>query len=138
MPKFLATVKLEQYLKVFQAKWAIKQQEKAIKDMRRATSLSLKASRLRARAEKLQTRADALVNKANLTALSRGLYITNPLAPVMMQPPPAIAAQGATSPVTPPVPGQVINISAPKPEEVSLGDSTKNNYLPQPQTENNY
>ena len=93
----------------------IKQQENAIKDMRKATNLSLKAAKLRTRAEKLQTKADILVNKANQQALSRGLYITNPLSPVMMQPPPS--AQTAKNPA--PIPGQNINIVLPRQEEVS-------------------
>jgi hypothetical protein len=97
----------------------IKMQEDAIQNMRKATNLSLKAARLRAKAEKMQHKADVLVNKANLAALSRGLYVTNPLAPVMMQPPPSVAVQPSTSPVTPPVPGEPINISIPKQQEVS-------------------
>ncbi len=114
----------------------IKMQEDAIKNMRRATKLSLRASKMRAKAEKLQNKADSLVNKANLAALSRGLYITNPLAPVMMLPPPQLSAEGASSP---PVPGQSIkvNVSIPKSEEVSL-QGQKNNYAPEPSTENNY
>ena len=91
----------------------IKQQENAIESMRKATRLSLKAAKLRAKAEQLQAKADILVNKANQQALSRGLYITNPLSPVMMQPPPS--AQTAKAPV----PGQNINIVLPKTEEVS-------------------
>ncbi|MBI3590943.1 MAG: hypothetical protein HY094_06145 [Candidatus Melainabacteria bacterium] len=109
----------------------IRMQEEAIQNMRRATKLSLRAARLRAKAERMQNKADALVNKANLAALSRGLYITNPLAPVMMQPPPEVAAQPATSPVTPPVPGQPINVTIPQPQEVSE-NSNNNNYLPSP------
>ena len=94
---------------------SIKQQENAIKDMRKATNLSLKAAKLRARAEKLQTKADILVNKANQQALSRGLYITNPLSPMMMQPPPS----AQTAKTSAPVPGQNINIVLPRQEEVS-------------------
>ena len=117
----------------------IKMQEDAIENMRKATKLSLKASKLRAKAEKLQNKADALVNKANLTALSRGLYITNPLAPVMMQPPPAISAEPQNSPVTPPVPGQQINITIPKPEEVSYNkDAFNDANLPQAPDVENY
>ncbi len=96
----------------------IRQQENAIQDMRKATRLSLKAAKLRAQAEKLQSKADILVGKANQQALSRGLYITNPLGPVMMQPPPA-ADQTAQAPSFVPVPGQAINIVIPKQEEVS-------------------
>lgn len=95
----------------------IRQQESAIEDMRKATRLSLKAAQLRTKAEKLQSRADLLVNKANQQALSRGLYITNPLAPVKMQSPPT--AQTAKAPTLVPVPGQPINIIVPKQEEVS-------------------
>ena len=94
---------------------AIRQQENAIEDMRKATRLSLKAAALRAKAEKLQTRADILINKANQQALSRGLYITNPLGPLMMQPPPQAAQQTAKAPM----PGQPINLIFPKQEEVS-------------------
>ncbi len=108
----------------------IKQQENAIGNMRKATKLSLKAARLRARAEKLQSRADLLVNKANQTALSRGLYITNPLAPVMMQPPPDVS-KTAKAPSFVPVPGQAINIVIPKQEEVSY-DQNGNSTLPEP------
>ena len=97
----------------------IKQQENAIEDMRKATRLSLKAARLRAKAERLQTKSDQLVNKANQAALSRGLYITNPMAPVMMQAPPAAQAVQAKVPSFVPVPGQPINIIVPKQEEVS-------------------
>ena len=96
----------------------IRQQENAIQDMRKATRLSLKAAKLRAQAEKLQSKADILVSKANQQALSRGLYITNPLGPVMMQPPPA-ADQTARAPSFVPVPGQPINIVIPRQEEVS-------------------
>lgn len=96
----------------------IRQQEDAIQNMRRATRLGLKAASLRAKAEKLQNKADLLVNKANQQALSRGLYITNPLAPVKMQPPPV-----AKAPSFVPVPGQPINIIVPKQEEVSEGDA---------------
>lgn len=97
----------------------IKMQEQAIENMRKATKLSLKAAQLRAKSERMQHRADVLVNKATLSALSRGLYITNPLAPVMMQPPPEVATGPARSPVAPPVPGEPINISIPEQEEVS-------------------
>ena len=93
----------------------IQQQEDAIKDMRKATKLSLKAAKLRAKAESLQAKADALVNKANQQALSRGLYITNPVAPVMMEPPPQAANPS-------PVPGQPINIFIPRQDEVSTND----------------
>ena len=110
----------------------IRMQEDAIKNMRRATKLSLKASRLRARAERMQMKADSLVNKANLAALSRGLYITNPLAPLMMQPPPAVGVQASISPVTPPVPGEPINVTVPREEEVS------NAHLPSPPVVDNY
>ncbi len=93
----------------------IKQQEIAIEDMRKATRLSLKAAKLRAKAEKLQTKADLLVNKANQQALSRGVYITSPLSPVMMQAPPVAEQPRETAPV----PGNAINIVLPKQEEVS-------------------
>lgn len=112
----------------------IKQQEDAIQNMKKATRLSLKAANLRARAEKLQTKADMLVTKANQQALSKGLYITNPLGTVMMQPPPAAQEQTAKVPSFVPVPGQAINIVIPKQEEVSQnsgGDSeppTLNNF----------
>ena len=98
----------------------IKQQENAIENMRKATRLSLKAANLRAKAEKLQTRADMLVTKANQQALSRGLYITNPLGGIMMQAPPV-----AEQPKEPaPVPGNAINIVLPKNnEEVSENNS---------------
>ena len=100
----------------------IKQQEDAIQNMRRATRLTLKAAQLRAKAEKLQNRADSLVTKANQQALSRGLYITNPMAPVMMQPPPGVnTTETAKAPSILPVPGQPINIIVPKQEEVSYG-----------------
>ena len=98
----------------------IKQQEDAIQNMRKATRLSLKAANLRAKAEKLQTKADMLVNKANQQALSRGLYITNPLGSIMMQPPP-VAEQPKESA---PVPGNAINIVLPKQEEVSQNNSS--------------
>lgn len=97
----------------------IRMQESAIENMRKATKLSFKAAKLRAKAERMQHKADILVNKANLSALSRGLYITNPLAPIMTEPPPAVASKPAASPVTPPVPGEPINISIPKEEEIS-------------------
>ena len=97
---------------------SIRLQEAAIKDMRKATKLSLKASNLRARAEKLQAKADLLVNKANQQALSRGLYITSPLSPVMMQPP--LQDQTAKAPV----PGHNINIVLPRQEEVSENTDT--------------
>ena len=108
----------------------IKAQEDAIGDMRKATNLSLKAARLRAKAEKLQSRADLLVNKANQQALSRGLYITNPLAPVKMQSPPQ--AQQAKAPTIIPVPGQPVNIIIPKQEEVSYEDSNGSESPPVP------
>lgn len=107
----------------------VKQQENAIENMRKATRLSLKAAKLRARAEKLQSKADMLVGKANQAALSRGLYITNPLAPVMMQPPPE-ASKAAQAPSFVPVPGQAINIVIPKQEEVSYDQN--GNTLPEP------
>ncbi|MBI2995473.1 MAG: hypothetical protein HYY52_02035 [Candidatus Melainabacteria bacterium] len=106
----------------------IRMQENAIENMRKATRLSLKASKLRAKAERLQNKADVLVNKANLAALSRGLYITNPLTPVMSPPPPEVTSQVVSSPVSPPVPGQPINVAIPRGEEVSYimdsGDGT--------------
>ena len=109
----------------------IKSQEDAIQDMRKATRLSLKAARLRTQAEKLQARADLLVNKANQQALSRGLYITNPLAPVMMQAPPV--QQEAKAQTVIPVPGQPVNIIIPKQEEVSFeGSSDGSNSPPVP------
>ena len=98
----------------------IRMQEEAIKNMRKATKLSLNAAKLRAKAEKMQTKADLLVNKANLSALSRGLYITNPLAPVMAQPPPQIVSKPTTTPITPPVPGEPIGVTIPIDEEVSF------------------
>ena len=125
----------------------IKEQEKAIKDMRKATKLSLKAAGLRAKAEKLQIKADVLVNKANQTALSRGLYITKPTAPIMMQPPPGVDSasaqveappeniQSAQKPTFVPLPGQPINIIVPKQEEVSYQSDS---YLPTPPAVNNY
>ena len=118
----------------------IRMQAEAIQNMRKATKLSLRAARLRAKAERMQNKADGLVNKANLAALSRGLYITNPLAPVMMQPPPEVAVQSATSPVTPPVPGQPINTAIPKPQEVSYQENpnNNNNYLPNPPSGNDF
>ncbi|OGI19011.1 MAG: hypothetical protein A3B68_07340 [Candidatus Melainabacteria bacterium RIFCSPHIGHO2_02_FULL_34_12] len=108
----------------------VKQQEDAIKNMKTATKLSLRAAKLRTKAEKLQTKADILVNKASQTAISRGLYITNPMAPVMMQPPPQ--QQTVKAPSFVPVPGQAINIIVPKQEEVSLGQDQNQNYLPPP------
>ena len=104
----------------------IRQQEHAIEDMRKATKLSLRAAKLRAKAEKLQSKSDLLVNKANQVALSRGLYITNPMAPVMMQPPPAPnpESQTAKAPAFIPVPGQPINIIVPKQEEVSYQENS--------------
>ncbi len=93
----------------------IQQQEDAIQSMRKATRLSLKAASLRAKAEKLQTKADILVTKANQQALSKGLYITNPLGQIMMQAPP-VANQAQEQA---PVPGNAINIVFPKQEEVS-------------------
>ena len=95
----------------------IRQQENAIQDMRKATRLSLKAARLRAQAEKLQTKADILVTKANQQALSRGLYITNPLGSIMMQAPPVAAKDSL-------VPGSAINIVLPKQEQVSENDNS--------------
>ena len=111
----------------------IKAQEDAIESMKKATKLSLRAAKLRAKAEKLQTKADVLVNKANQTALSRGLYITGPNAPVMNQPPQLTApAQTAIAPSFVPVPGQPINIIVPKQEEVSYQENTGDNLLPPP------
>ena len=107
----------------------IQQQEDAIQNMRKATRLSLKAASLRAKAEKLQTKADILVTKANQQALSKGLYITNPLGGIKMQAPPV-----AEQPKEPaPVPGNAINIVLPKNnEEVSENSSppvpTLNNF----------
>lgn len=114
----------------------IRQQETAIQDIKKATRLSLKAAKLRANAEKLQTKADILVTRANQQALSKGLYITNPLGPVMMQAPPAATAQDQTAkaPSFVPVPGQPINIIIPKQEEVSQ-NSVDN---PEPPTLNNF
>lgn len=115
----------------------IKQQETAIENMRKATKLSLKAAKLRAKAEKLQAKSDSLVTKAHQVALSRGLYVSNPLTPdgapagssVMAQPPPAVinsamgpsnnSNQTASAPSFVPVPGQAINIIVPKDQEVS-------------------
>ena len=108
----------------------IRMQEKAIENMRKATKLSLRAAQLRAKSERMQHKADVLVNKATLSALSRGLYITNPLAPVMMQPPPEVATGPAMSPVAPPVPGEPINISIPEQEEVSYEQNTGNPPVP--------
>ena len=93
----------------------IKQQENAIQNMRKETRISLKAANLRAKAEKLQTKADILVTKANQQALSKGLYITNPLGGIMMQAP-TVAEQPKESA---PVPGNAVNITCPKQEEVS-------------------
>ena len=107
----------------------IKQQENAIQNMKKATRLSLKAANLRAKAEKLQTKADMLVTKANQQALSKGLYITNPLGQIMMQAPP-VAEQPKESA---PVPGNAINIMLPKNEEVS-----QNNTSPPVPTLNNF
>ena len=107
----------------------IKQQEDAIQNMKKATRLSLKAANLRAKAEKLQTKADMLVTKANQQALSKGLYITNPLGQIMMQAPP-VAEQPKESA---PVPGNAINIMLPKNEEVS-----QNNTSPPVPTLNNF
>ena len=107
----------------------IQQQEDAIQNMRKATRLSLKAASLRAKAEKLQTKADILVTKANQQALSKGLYITNPLGGIMMQAPP-IAEQPKESA---PVPGNAINIVLPKNEDVS-----ENNNSPPVPTLNNF
>ena len=112
----------------------VKQQEDAIRDMKRATRLSLRAAKLRAKAERLQTKADMLVNKANKEALTHGLYITNPLSPVMMQPPqaPQQESQTAKAPSIVPVPGQPINIIIPKQEEVSLKEDEASDTLPEP------
>lgn len=117
----------------------IKMQEEAIENMRKATNLSLKAARLRTKAERLQHKADVLVNKANLAALSRGLYITNPLAPVKMDPPP-VAIEPATTPVSPPVPGKPINISIPKEQErvVYKQEANGDDMLPEPPATNDF
>ena len=115
----------------------VKMQERAIKDMRKATRLSLKASNLRAKAERLQNTADALIGKANQHAISRGLYITNPMAPVKMQPPPEAIEQTAKVPI----PGQPINIILPKQEEVSLKQnesSSNDGYIQSPPFLNNF
>lgn len=106
----------------------IQQQENAIKDLKKATKLSLRAAKLRANAEKLQSRADILVNKANQQALSRGLYITNPLSPVMMQPPPVAKSESASATSIVPVPGQPVNIIVPRNEEVSFEEDSSSNY----------
>lgn len=115
------------------------QQEKAMESMRKAARLSLRASKLRSKAERLQNKADSLVVKANQQALSRGLYITNPLLPVKMQTPPAVE-RTAEKPSFVPVPGQSINIIAPKAEEVSYGnrEQASDDYLPDPPTVNNF
>lgn len=109
----------------------VRQQENAIEDMRKATKLSLKASKLRAKAEKLQTRADLLVNKATQVAITRGLYITNPMAPVMMQPPPSAPSKTASATSVVPIPGQPINIIVPKQEEITY-DQGSGGVLPEP------
>lgn len=108
----------------------IRQQESAIVDMRKATKLALRAAKLRAKAEKLQNKADMLVNRANQQALSRGLYVTNPLAPVMMEPPPGIDETAKAASIVP-VPGQPINIIVPRQEDVSYNEENENN-APQP------
>lgn len=116
------------------------QQEKALEQMRKAAKLSLRASKLRAKAERLQTKADSLVVKANQQALTRGLYITNPLLPVKMQTPPA-ADKTAEKPSFVPVPGQSINIIAPRQQEVSYENkdqASSDDYLPDPPTVNNF
>ncbi len=122
-----------------------RQQESALENMRKAAKLSLKAAKLRSRAEKLQTKADSLVEKASHQAVSRGLYITNPLLPVNMQKPPS-AEQTAKKPTFVPVPGQSINIIAPKANEVSYSNNqeqgnsqeSSEEYLPDPPTVNNF
>ena len=111
----------------------IKMQEEAIENMRKATNLSLKAARLRAKAERLQHKADVLVNKANLAALSRGLYITNPLAPAVMTEPPPVVVESSKTPVSPPVPGSPINIAIPKEQErVVYKQEGDSDTLPEP------
>lgn len=121
--------------KLIQAKGSyktVKEQESAIKNLRKATRLSLKAAGLRARAEKLQARADTLVQKANQTALSRGLYINNPAVQTKDQAPPSLApVKSAKAPTFVPVPGQPINIIVPKQEEVTY-DQGNEGYLPEP------
>ncbi len=116
----------------------VRQQENAIEDMRKATKLSLKAAKLRANAEKLQSRADLLVNKATNVAVSRGLYITNPMAPVMMQPPPTAQVKTASVTSVVPIPGQPINIIVPKQEEVSYDQGSDFGILPEPSTSNDF
>ncbi len=116
------------------------QQEDAIKNMRKAAKLSLRAASLRSKAEKMQTKADTLMNKAGQQAVTRGLYITNPLSPLMMQPPPSVAKSN-DKPSFVPVPGQSINIIAPKAEQVSYDgndQSQQEEYLPEPPTLNNF
>ena len=118
----------EKFLRAKGSYSTVKEQERAIKDLKKAIKLNLRASTLRSKAEKLQTKADGLVNKANQQALSRGLYITNPLVPMMMQPPPS-AQQRTASGQTAPIPGQPINIILPKQESVSYDQY--NNPLPE-------
>ncbi len=137
MPAEVTDPLVEAQQKLLSAKGSyktIRQQETAIEDMRKATKLSLKAAKLRAKAEKLQAKSDALVTKAHQVAISRGLYVTNPLtggAPAgssaMSQPPVLNSAMGpannptqtASAPSFVPVPGQAINIIVPKDQEVS-------------------
>jgi|GEM_PF-2080336 len=116
-----------------------KQQENAMENMRKAAKLSLRAAKLRAKAEKTQSKADSLIHKAGQQAVTRGLYITNPLLPVMMQAPP-IAEKTAERPSFVPVPGQSINIIAPRAEQVSYEKEQpqQEEYLPEPPTLNNF
>lgn len=107
----------------------VKEQEKAIEDLKRAVRLSLKASKLRAKAEKLQAKADTLANKATQNAITRGLYITNPLNPIQMQPPPAVE-RAAEKPA--PIPGQPINIILPRQETVTYDEGASSDFLPSP------
>lgn len=110
----------------------VKDQVQAIKDLRKATRLSLKAANLRARAEKLQSKADILVNKANQQALSRGLYITSPLSPVMMQPPTQAQQRPVSATSIVPVPGQPVNIIVPRNEQVSYEEGSSDSYQESP------
>jgi hypothetical protein len=106
----------------------VKDQLQAIKHLRKATRLSLKAAKLRASAEKLQSKADILVNKANQQALTRGLYITSPLSPVMMQPPLQAQQRPVSATSIVPIPGQPVNIIVPRNEEVSYDESSPDGY----------
>ena len=117
----------------------ITQQQKAVQDMRKAVKLSLKASKLRAKAEKLQNKANLLVTRSNQDAINKGIYITNPLSPVMMQPPPGAEAK---APKPAPVPGQPINIILPKQDQVSYdgeeSTDSESDTLPAPPPMNNF